>query len=166
MGVPAIQNWKPLHDQVVQLHIAGVQNQVIAEIFGLTQERISQILHDPIGRQLIRLGQQRLRETIGRSIEDRLLILADRSIDNLRLTVEQDGVDVTSSFKRHQDSVGFKILEMAGYGKKDEHDRKGDATPTKEQMGKMLDLLDRREQARELVDAEFTIEPAGRTEDA
>lgn len=114
MASAAIQKWKPIHENVVQLHISGMKNKRIAKLCGLTKERVSQILCDPQARVIIRQRNLRVREELAKEMDGRLLILSERSVERLEETMdvaEQTGTDA----KKHQDNVALKILQGRGF---------------------------------------------------
>lgn len=111
----AVVTWKPIHEQVVMLHLAGYINTEIAEITGYTPTRVAALLLDPRARELIEEGRKAVVEKLLDNIDGRLVQLATRSLDNLEKTVNAD-IAVKHRAKVHQDKVGMKLLEMIGYG--------------------------------------------------
>jgi len=95
------------------------------------------------------------------SIDDRILDLAATSIDNLAITVETK-TEVHTALKRHQDAVGFKLLEMAGYGPKGggDFDRQAPLL-SKEGEARLIKAIEKSDVVRKrAVDADFKIIPS------
>jgi hypothetical protein len=111
----AVQVFKPHHEVMVLLHVAGKKNYEIAEIVGCDKQTVSNILGDPKAIALIAEARGQLKAGFLSNIGMRVMVLANRSLDNLEKTVNAN-IPVRHPSKRHQDKVGLELLKMIGYG--------------------------------------------------
>jgi hypothetical protein len=110
-----IKEWTIKHDLVVNLHIGMHSNEEIAQLTDLSAVRVSQILRDPQAKILIKEAQKKFRERLGERIEDGLISLAEKALENLRETIELDGLPHGSDFKKHQDKMSLEVLKGRGF---------------------------------------------------
>lgn len=167
--IPDIVRFKPVHAQMCLMHIGGMQNQEIAEVLGYSPVRISQVLNDPKSQAFIEKKQKALQKRTVISMADKLSHLAEKSLDNLKQTVDTP-VKVGSRAKSHQDHVAFKLLDRVGYGPQSTVKHDGPAlTLSAEGEQRLLQALEKADRAREIYDdaedAEFSIVPREETSD-
>lgn len=139
-----VQVLKPKHDRFIMLHIAGYSNIEISTITGDTPEYVGQVLLDPKSQDLIQEARTRVRGNLMDSIEDKLVVLAHKSVDNLAKTVNAE-IPVRHPMKRHQDKVGLDLLTKLGYGLKsnDEIRRNTISQESIDRLAKALEGADR-----------------------
>jgi len=120
MGKQIVEAWKPVHDEMLAMHLAAYSNVRIAQVTGYSPEHVSVMLNDPRAEKAIFALRKRLRKKAIGDIEDRMVDLAERSLQNIAETVEHryDENAVASKGKMHQDDVGFKLLACLGYNGK------------------------------------------------
>ena len=111
-----IRNWKPIHTKAVILHFGGLSNKAIAEECSFSEVWMYQILQTPQAQGILDRLLKRQLEQVDLDISDKIVLLAARSIQNIEKTVLAD-IKPTSPEKKHQDHVGFELLDRAGYGK-------------------------------------------------
>ena len=114
MAVPAIKNWKVQHDTVVSLHISGYSNKKIAVATGLTEVRVSQVINDPLAKDIIRGVQKSLRMKMEEDIGDKLIVLAEEGAARIGETIEAEFL-LGSDQKKHQDNVSIQVLKGTGF---------------------------------------------------
>ena len=122
--VAPIKKWKPKHDLVVQLHIACYSNDEIATMTKFSSVRVGQILGDPKAKNMIRAAQERLREKLSKEIDEGLVAICAKAVQNIRETIEIDGLTAGTDFKRHQDKISLEVLKGRGFLSKDGGDSK------------------------------------------
>lgn len=163
-GVPevreVVQEWKPIHDQVVMLHLARYSHKEIAEVVGFTPEYVGQLLRTPQATQLIEDARQRFKESMVVDIETEMLELAKKSLKNLRKTIEKD-IPVHHPAKRHQDNIGIKMLQSLGYGTGSGPAKADKGTASEETLQRLTRALEKSNEGRGIViDAEIIEDPA------
>lgn len=147
MGKEIVEYWKPKHDQVVSLHLAGYSNIRIGQIIDYTPEYVSAILCDPRALAAVMEFQRRIRDRSIEDIENYIVELAEKSIRNIAVTVEHE-FDPGSKGKEHQDAVGFKLLACLGY----DGQRRGEQRVQPIQMSREMEerLVNAMEKTREV----------------
>ena len=111
-----IKNWKTKYEQIVALSmIPGWTNVRIAERFGMTPVRVSQILNDPHAKAIVRATNLKLREKIAEDIHGKLLELSKTSVDRISETLEHTDFVLGSDAKKHQDNLGLQLLKGVGF---------------------------------------------------
>lgn len=153
-----IRYWKPVHDKIVGLHLAGWRNVDIAEALDITPITVTRVLADPKGRAIIEGTQKKMREKMRHNIEDALLELSETSVRNIAKTVNED-IPVMSKQKVHQDNVGFRLLAILGYDKKGSGQAPaggGGSAPllSEDQGERLLRALSRADEVKEAVEGE------------
>jgi hypothetical protein len=113
-GAP-IKRWKPVHDLIVSLHVSMRSNKEIAEMLGCTPTTVTRVLTDPAAKEKIRIAQESLREKLSQRIEEGLVALCIKALDNIRQTIELEGLAYGSDFKKHQDKVSLEVLKGRGF---------------------------------------------------
>lgn len=150
-----VQTFKPKHDQIVMLHLAGYDNREIKEMTGICETTVSSILNHPQALALIEAGRQRMRENLLQSIDDRLLGLASRSVENLEKTLNSVPKLGTTQ-KRHQDRVSLDVLGMIGYGKPKANENSGRAL-SDAMAEKLSNALEKAQKVQEIQVIEATV---------
>lgn len=121
-----IKFWKPWMTSVIIKHIAGVSHEAIASEFPskkdptkfLSTQRISQIINDPHGQQMIRGLESRLKEKMTSDIETGLLSLAEKGVKRLAETMDEDFTPGGDG-KKHQDHVAMHLTKNFVPGEKE-----------------------------------------------
>lgn len=153
-GMDPIKNWTPKHDLVIQLHVGMHGKQEIADLTDLTPTRVSQILNDPQGKALVRVAQERLRIRMAEEIEDGLVSLCVKALDNIRETIELEGLAHGSDFKKHQDKLSLEVLKGRGHLSKDTEAQKREQAPLDAMLaGRLVEALEKSNEA-----AQFAID--------
>jgi hypothetical protein len=166
-----IVNWLPKHDMVVALHVGMQSTAEIAQLVGYTSTRINQILNDPTGKAKIREAQESLRERLSAQIEDGLVAICVKALQNVRETIELEGLAYGSDFKKHQDRLSVEVLKGRGFLDKERPTRDAPAidpilvkrlADAMEKSNQAADFLQKEREDREIVveDAEI-IEKSG-----
>lgn len=138
MSVPAIQNWKPKHTQIVFQSISGVTNKALAKQHNYTEVRISQILNDPQAAVIRRDIEKSLRRKMEEDIENKLVILAEKSVRRLDETLATDFTP-GSKAKNQQDNVAVSVLKGTGFLSKDfSRNESSDRPPLNERLAERL----------------------------
>lgn len=155
-----MQVLKPSHEQIILLHLSGLKNVDIATALGISDQTVSNILGDEKAMELIAVGKENIKKNLLAGIDDKLVLLAHKSLSNLEKTVNAD-IPVKHRAKIHQDRVGVDLLKMLGYGEgpKEDSDKK---TITPELANRLTTALERAEKVREIVieDAVYEVVPA------
>lgn len=152
-----IQNWKVRHDKIVLLHLAGLSNKEIAAALDLTEQRVSQVLQDPLAKQIIAAGRDAIRKKLLSDVEDRIVHLAHRSLENIEETVNAE-ISPLHPMKRHQDKLGLELLSMIGYHRAPAPTPAGPSVPA-EVFERLTRALERSERVREEIVLEAEIVP-------
>lgn len=105
-----IVDWTPTHEAVVQLSLSNWSNAAIAEQFGYSVGRISQILQDPRAKITKAKILANVQERMGENITSRLTQLADHAADKLRETILSDFTPGGDA-KHRQDQVCLAIVK-------------------------------------------------------
>jgi hypothetical protein len=119
---PPIAEWRPIHDQIVALHLAGYGPKQIAEITGRSRGSIREILDDPRAQKVMETVRKHAFGRLAGVIEDRMVGLGVKAIENIADTIDCDlrdaegKIPVGSKSKKHQDAVSFELLKRIGYG--------------------------------------------------
>lgn len=137
-----------MHEQIILLHLANLKNNDIAEALGCSEQTVSNILGDEKAMELIAAGVENIRRNLTTKIDNKLLMLASKSIDNLEKTVNAD-IPVRHRAKIHQDKIGVDLLKMLGYGEQQKEETKNNITP--ELANRLTNALERAEKVREIV---------------
>ena len=148
----AVVTWKPIHDQVVMLYLAGYGNIEIGTALGLTPEHVGQLILDPRARALIQKGRNSIVNGVMQEIDTKLVGLARKSLDNLERTVNAV-IPVRHPAKRHQDKVGVDLLKMIGYGSESGSARGQDSGSqmSPEAIDRLSRALERSEKVRQII---------------
>lgn len=150
-----IVDWSPTHDRVVLLHVAMLSNSEIGAEVGLTAARVGQILNDPTGRKLIKEAQERLREKMSAQIEDGLVGLCVKALQNIRETIELDGLQHGTDFKKHQDKLSMELLKGRGHLPGDIEGKKAERPPISTMLAeRLVDALEQSNEASRMAKEE------------
>ena len=118
-----ITQWKPVHDQIAALHIAGHGPDSIATITGVTKGHVYRVLNDPRTLNVIEFARKRAYGQLMTTIQDKMVGVGEQAIDNIASTINtkvedsEGNVAVGTKAKIHQDNVSFELLDRIGYGK-------------------------------------------------
>jgi len=151
MSQQVVEGWKPAHDQMVALHLAGYQTNRIAQVMEYSREHVGVILGDPRALKMIIEFRRRIREKTLGDIEDTIVDLAEISLKKIGDTVEAE-FDAGSKGKEHQDKMGFKLLACLGYNgqnRKQEESRK--LQMSSEMEGRLVAALEKTAEVDELI---------------
>lgn len=151
-----IVDWTPQHEIVVQLNIAGWGNEDVAKHVKLSKERVSQILQDPRAKISRGLALQRIRDSAMQNIDDRLVELAEKSLDRLAETINFDAPSVTSDFKRHQDNVSLSLVKPFMVDRNVKSQKEGGNIP-ESLFSRLVAAMENSNKAKEIQDAEYEI---------
>ncbi len=119
---PLIQ-WKPIHDQMIALYIAGYSFDAIAKALGRGRTNVAGVIHDPRAQKAIEFARKRTFSTIMTAVDDQMVVLGAKAIDNIAETIntpirDSEGkVAVGTKAKVHQDNISFELLGRIGFGR-------------------------------------------------
>lgn len=155
----ALQNWKPIHDKIVALALAGYSNNSIAAIVGYSHVRVCQILKDPRAEAAIKALQSRMFDKFHERIEGKLLMLGERAVENIGVTINAEIAPATKA-KRHQDNVSFKLLDTLGYGSKQDLNRGNDGgiQLTPEASDRIATAIEKANEAQRIIEQAEEVE--------
>jgi len=121
-GNPIVQ-WKPVHDLIAALHIAGHGPDSIATKTGVTKGHVYRVLNDPRTLNVIEFARKRAYGQLMTTVQDKMVGLGEKAIDNIAATIttpiedSEGNIAVGTKAKVHQDNVSFELLDRIGYGK-------------------------------------------------
>jgi hypothetical protein len=124
-SVAEVKRWKPRHELICLMHVAGRANNEIAPHVGVNQERVSYVINSKRGQARIEALRKQIIGGAARNIEEQLTILGPRAVANIAQTIEAE-VPAVGRAKAHQDKVSFELLARIGYGRKDQSGGSGD----------------------------------------
>lgn len=154
-----IVNWSPTHEYVVSLHIMGNSNKRIATAVGLSEVRVSQILHDPEAQKLIHRAKLSMRQKMSEDIEGRLVVAAEASVGRIEETLDAEFIP-GSDGKKHQDGVALSILKGTGFLSKD-FSGEGEAKRppiSSSQAERLISAMEKANEARQLAHEQEILE--------
>lgn len=100
--------WKPLYDAIImELIMFGSKKKVIAEKYKVTPQTVSNIINCDEGRVKIRAAQERVRETMLRSIPQRMNDIAEKAVDRMQEFINDDTLYEKSPFAVIDRSMRF-----------------------------------------------------------
>lgn len=155
-GLAPIKNWKPWMTKIVILHMAGMGNEAIAAQFPskkdpnkfLSKERVSQIINDEQGQQMIRGMNAQVKRSMEENLEEGMLSLAEKSMKRLEETIGAE-FNLTSDQKKHQDHVALSLVKNFISGEKE--NAKTNQAPVSEQLAeRFITALEKANEARGL----------------
>lgn len=153
-----VENWKPAHDRILLLYIGGYKIKDIAKITGYCREHVGQLLQDPRAQNRIDKVRKRLYGQLEDDITTKMKMLGNEAVDNIRRTLMEDH-KAGSRAKKHQDKMSFELLDRIGHGKSSgkDTDSGGGVELSEEDAGRLIEALEKSEQARE--EHEIEMEP-------
>lgn len=120
LSVPEVLRWKPRHEMICLMHVAGKANNEIAPVAGVNQERVSYIINSKRGQARVEVLRKQILGGAAKTIEDRLTILGPTAVSNIARTIEAEIPTSAGRAKAHQDKVSFELLSRIGYGRKEQ----------------------------------------------
>lgn len=154
-----VENWKPAHDRVLLLYIAGYQIKDVAEVTGYCREHVGELLKDPRAQKRIDRMRERMYDQLEDDISMKLEMLGAEAVDNIRRTLVADHKPGTKA-KKHQDKMSFDLLDRIGHGKSNgssEGGGTGSVELSEEDAGRLVEALEKSKKARE--EHEIEMEP-------
>ena len=85
--------WKPIHDQMIALHIAGYNIDAIAKPLNRARNTVAGVIHDPRAQTAIEFSRTRTFSTIMTAVDDRMVVLGVKALDNLAETIHMPAWD-------------------------------------------------------------------------
>lgn len=119
-----VKNFKPIHDNILIMHLCGYQNKTIAEELDLHKNHVSDIINDPKAQKRIDHMRGRMYDRLEDDVVGKLKLLGPEAVNNIEQTLKAHH-DPGSRSKKHQDKMSFKVLD-----KLEEMDSGGGAGPT------------------------------------
>lgn len=164
-GLPRVRelkSWEPArlnerHLSMVMMRAGGLKQRTIAQAFDVTDSNASIILNHPDAEYLLsRL--QAMKATHSTSIEDRLKALTEPALGSLEAVFDdrREPEEVKAAFKRAP--LAFKVLDMNGYGKKQEvahkHEHRVQLEGTAPQLANLAAAL---RESREIPETDYEV---------
>lgn len=154
-----IKNWKPWMTKVVILHMARMPHCEIAKQFTYTRKdgtvreltvvRISQIINDPQGQQMIRGMNAQVKESMLSDIGDGMVVLAHKSMERLKETLEYT-VPAGTDAKKHQDHVALQLTKNITLGASGETENQKAPSYSEEVVNRFAAALEKVAATREI----------------
>ena len=146
-----LKHWKPAHDQVISLYMAGYSNEAISAHTEFSVGHVRRILHDPRAQRALVAARERMLGKFMSRISDQMVVLGVEAIQNIAETITEK-VEVGTHAKKHQDAVSFELLGRIGYGRKDNGEGKGSGgiNLTPEGEARFLAAVEKSDHAREI----------------
>jgi len=120
LSVAEIQRWKPRHEMICLMHVAGRANNEIAPLAGVNQERVSYVINSKRGQARVEALRKQIIGGAAKTIEEKLTVLGPTAVSNIARTIEAEIPASAGRAKAHQDKVSFELLSRIGYGRKDQ----------------------------------------------
>lgn len=141
-----IEKWKPRHNQVLSLHLAGYKNTEIAAILDYSEEHISRVLNDPRARAAIAEIQHRQFKNVRMRLEQKLAKLGEEAVENLAETITAN-IKAGTPAKKHQDKMSWELYDRI-FGAEDDQEPDGPTfSPETEQ--RLAEALEESQMIRE-----------------
>lgn len=118
-SVPEVKRWKPRHDIMVLMHVAGKDNNEIAAHLGILPQRVSNVLNTRRGAARVAEMRERILGSVEEEIEAKLTTLGPKAVENIRRTIVAETPASSLRAKAHQDKVSFELLSRIGFGRRD-----------------------------------------------
>lgn len=142
--------WSLRNDQIVLLVVAGTPHSEIAKQFGLTRQRVTQIMATAKAKEMVAQYRQRLQEHLLSSIEGQLDESAKLAAKAIKKTLEAD-ISAFHKAKSNQDRVAIKLLEGKGFlNKKEERADDAAMQVTNEQFNKLMAAISKSDEAAKI----------------
>lgn len=145
---PIIQ-WKPIHDQMIALYIAGYSFDAIAKALNRARTTVANVIHDPRAQKAIEFAQKRTFSTIMTAVDDHMVTLGPKAVKNVAETINADIVDsegrpaIGTKAKIHQDNVSFELLNRIGYSRGGQKEDAGGIRFSPETEKKLIEGIER-----------------------
>lgn len=149
-----VDKWKPKHNEVLALHLAGYKNKSIAALLDLHADYVSSIINDPRAQRAVSEMQHRQFKNIRMRLERRLARLGDAAVENLEETLTAD-IEAGTPAKKHQDKMSWRLFDEV-FGEPDEDDTPG-PTLSKDTEERIVQALEESEKIREAEEVEATV---------
>lgn len=109
------KKWLPAYDMIVALHIQNWTNKRIGEHFGYTAQQVCNIIGTPQAQALISIARERIRQTLGEDIVDRMAKLEDAALRNVEHVLTDEALRIKNPLAVADRSIAF----LKGVGKLD-----------------------------------------------
>ena len=119
-SIAEVKRWKPRHEIICIMHVAGRPNSEISPQVGIEPERVSYIINSKRGQARVEALRKQILGGVAKTIEDQLSILGPTAVSNIARTIEAEIPASAGRAKAHQDKVSFELLSRIGYGRKDQ----------------------------------------------
>ncbi len=135
-----IARWTIKHEQVVAMHIGGMDNGQIAANITIKGKnpsvvRVSQILSDPQALRIINEAMMQVRSEMMENLDDGLAALAVTAMARIRETIDFPDFILGSDEKRHQDRLSLDLVKLVYSNNSNEI---GDAPPLDAALSKRI----------------------------
>ncbi len=164
MVAPLVQ-WRPIHDQIITLHIAGYGPDAIVETLGKCRSTVIKTIKDPRGQRIFEIARKRAFSKVMENVEDRMAVLGVRAVDNIAQTINEQVIDsegkpaIGTKAKIHQDNISFELLSRIGFGRSQTQAEGGVLKFSPETEKKLVDGLKKARKAEiEFKEAEIVVE--------
>ena len=159
--------WKPIHDQMIALHIAGYNIDAIAKALNRARNTVAGVIHDPRAQKAIEFSRKRTFSTIMTAVDDQMVVLGVKAIDNIAETIntpvrDSEGAPaIGTRAKIHQDNISFELLTRIGFGKGNQPEEAGGLRLSPETEKKLVAGIERATTAemeyKKVEDADFEV---------
>ena len=159
--------WKPIHDQMIALHIAGYNIDAIAKALNRARNTVAGVIHDPRAQKAIEFSRKRTFSTIMTAVDDQMVVLGVKAIDNIAETIntpvrDSEGAPaIGTRAKIHQDNTSFELLSRIGFGKGAQQEEAGGLRLSPETEKKLVAGIERVTKAemeyKQAEDADFEV---------
>ena len=147
--IAPLMQWKPIHDQMIALHIAGYSLDKIAQTLGRARNNVANVIHDPRAQKAIEFARKRTFSTIMTAVDDQMVVLGVKAIDNIAETIntpvrDSEGAPaIGTRAKVHQDNISFELLSRIGFGKGAQQEEAGGLRLSPETEKKLVAGIER-----------------------
>lgn len=138
-GLTKNLKWKHKYDRMVFLSLQGWTLEQISDEIGCSPNRVSVVLCSRAGKEHLAEWSERLAERCLSTIEQGLVGLGPKAVENIAKTVNAEIPESASRRKQHQDKVSFELLGRIGFGRKET-----DKTPTESGLNGVPRVLQER----------------------
>ena len=141
----------PKHLVILQAHAAGLKNREICDVMGMSESRVSSIIHDPRAPRYIEQFCSNTADGM-RDVIERI-----RLYSNEALTLVMDQLRDDSEDPNLRQRAAFSILDRAGYSKI-EKKLVAHAEVSEKAAGLLAGALGEARRIGEAIEADYTIE--------
>ena len=99
-SIAEVKRWKPRHEIICIMHVAGRPNSEIAPQVGIEPERVSYIINSKRGQARVEALRKQILGGVAKTIEDQLSILGPTAVSNIAR------IRLVSSFSPESDTDG------------------------------------------------------------